>query len=260
MAEKPDPRRKQIARGVCELTLESFKDFPSLITADFNETRRYVWRGQQCSNWKLETSLSRRVQKKSTPAGELSKIQLNRFRQAARGRRGTNPPRLEDNELWALGQHVGLATPLLDWTFSPYVGLYFAFADPDLKEQTPHRCVFALQRPAIKRRTTEIMSRRGQDATDGIAFFEPESDENSRVLSQRGLFTISPIRSTIDDWIAENFKDPKSDILIKILVPNSDRLDCLKMLNRMNVNHLTLFPDLFGAAQFTNVHLDVLNY
>lgn len=101
------------------------------------------------------------------------------------------------------------------------------------------------------------------DPMDGesiVRFFEPEADENARVLSQRGLFTISPTRSTIDDWIVTNFKKPKSDILMRILVPNSDRDDCLKMLNRMNINHLTLFPDLIGAAQFTNVHLDVLNY
>jgi hypothetical protein len=104
------------------------------------------------------------------------------------------------------------------------------------------------------------MNREGKDTAKGITFFEPESDENSRVLSQRGLFTISPVRATIDDWVVENFKNPTSDILIKILVPNGDREDCLKMLNRMNINHLTLFPDLIGAAQFTNIHLDVLNY
>jgi hypothetical protein len=260
MAGKTDLRRKQVALGVCELTLNSFHEFPSHITADFNDTRRYVWRGQQCSNWKLEPSLARRVRKKSTPADELATLQLARFKKAARGRRGTNPPKLDDNELWALGQHVGLATPLLDWTISPYVALYFAFADPDHKDQTGHRCVFGLQRTAIKKRTTEIMNRLGPNPNKGVTFFEPESDENSRVLSQRGLFTISPIRTTIDDWIAENFKDPKSDILIKILVPNTDREDCLRMLNRMNINHLTLFPDLSGAAQFTNIHLDVLNY
>src|SRR5271165_2610918 len=142
MADKTDPRRKKVALGVWELTLNSFHEFPSLITADFNDTRRYVWRGQQCSNWKLETSLARRVRKKSTPPGKLATLQFDRFKKAARGRRSTNPPKLVDNELWALGQHVCLATPLLDWTISPYVALYFAFADPDHKEQTPHRCVF----------------------------------------------------------------------------------------------------------------------
>ena len=251
---------KLIAPGVREKTLSSFRDFQALISNKFNDTRRYIWRGQQCSNWKLETSLARRIRHKKSPAERIQKDQLDRFRQAARGRRGTNPTKLIDNELWALGQHFGLATPLLDWTVSPYVALYFAFADPDHKEQTEYRGVFALQRPMVKRRTTEILKKEGADSAKGVTFFEPDSDENSRVLSQRGLFTSSPIRASIDDWVAENFKKPTTDILMKILVPNSDREDCLKMLNRMNINHLTLFPDLSGAAQFANIHLDVLNY
>jgi|GEM_PF-6052701 len=32
------------------------------------------------------------------------------------------------------------------------------------------------------------------------------------------------------------------------------------MLNRVNTNHLTLFPDLIGTAAFFNVHIDVINY
>jgi hypothetical protein len=248
-----------LSPGVLQVTLPSFRDFQTIVAQDFNDTRRYVWRGQQCSDWKLESSLARRIRHKKAPTKFFEVVQLKRFKDAARGRRGTNPAKLEDNEWWALGQHFGLATPLLDWTVSPYVALYFAFADPDHKAQTEHRCVFALQRQLIKQRTTENSKREG-NSSKGITFFEPESDENSRVLSQRGLFSISPVHTTIDDWVQDNFKNPTSTILLKILLPNGERENCLKMLNRMNINHLTLFPDLIGAAQYANVHLDVLNY
>lgn len=123
-----------------------------------------------------------------------------------------------------------------------------------------HRAVFGLHRTEVRSRTTKLAKVATPGADNGILFFEPDSDENSRVLSQRGLFTVSPVRETIEDWVVENFKNPTSDILIKILVPNGDRQDCLRMLNRMNVNHLTLFPDLIGAAAFANVHMDLLNY
>jgi hypothetical protein len=249
----------KLAPGVQQVTLPSLCDFQNLIAQEFNNTRRYIWRGQQCENWKLESSFARRTHDKKSPVERLLTLQLERFKKAARGRRGSNPSKLSDNEWWALGQHFGLATPLLDWTVSPYVALYFAFADPDHKDQTKYRCVFGLQKPLVKRRSTEIKKLNRDDA-QVLKFFEPDSDENSRVLSQRGLFTLSPTRATIEDWVTDNFKSPTSAILLRILVPNTDRENCLKMLNRMNINHLTLFPDLIGAAQFANIHLDVLNY
>ena len=43
----------------------------------------------------------------------------------------TDPNDSEDN-WWALGQHYGLATPLLDWVYSPYVCLtFFSFREAD---------------------------------------------------------------------------------------------------------------------------------
>ena len=52
----------------------------------------------------------------------------------------------------------------------------------------------------------------------------------------------------------------EDDILIRITIPNKDRIDCLRSLNRMNINHLTLFPDLYGASRFCNHHAATKNY
>src|ERR1017187_3235819 len=99
MDDKIAWKREKVAPGVCQITLNTFEDFPSLITADFNDTRRYVWRGQQCSNWNLETSLTRRIRNKSTPVDRLSSLQLGRFKNAARGPRGTHSAKLKDNRV-----------------------------------------------------------------------------------------------------------------------------------------------------------------
>ncbi|MNR47557.1 hypothetical protein D3C85_1666730 [compost metagenome] len=48
--------------------------------------------------------------------------------------------------------------------------------------------------------------------------------------------------------------------LIKIIIPNSGIQDCLRYLNRMNINHSTLFPDLSGASDYCNKHLTINKY
>ena len=252
--------REDVTPGIHEITLDSFRDFAPLIATEFNNTRRYVWRGQRCDNWPLEPSFSRRTKGKKTDRAKLAELQLKRFRRAVRGKRGVNPQNLSDDELWALGQHFGLATPLLDWTVSPFVALYFAFAETTTQEDSGYRCVFALNKPRVRELSKEVVKGFPDLAYDTVRFFEPEADENARVLSQRGLFSIGPITCAIDEWIEEHCDEHSEDLLVRILLPEEDRADCLRMLNRMNINHLTLYPDLMGAAHFTNIHLDVLNY
>ena len=57
---------------------------------------------------------------------ECSSI-LDKFKRACRGLVGTD--HMTTDEFWALGRHFGLLTPLLDWTRSPYVAAFFAFAE-----------------------------------------------------------------------------------------------------------------------------------
>ncbi len=49
-------------------------------------------------------------------------------------------------------------------------------------------------------------------------------------------------------------------VAIKITMPDSNREEALKSLNRMNINHLTLFPDLFGASVFCNTDFEIIGY
>jgi len=67
----------------------------------------------------------------------------------------------------------------------------------------------------------------------------------------------------IEKWIAAHFKgDTVNNALIKIVVPEepTDRFEILKTLNRMNINHRSLFPDVEGSARFCNIRLSVTDY
>jgi hypothetical protein len=249
----------------------------------------YIWRGQRCDNWQLESTLDRLIIKakiaKTKQPGFLNS-HLEQFKYAVRGRRGPNPTRIEDeNDWWALGQHHGLATPLLDWTTSPFAAAYFAFIGTGYK-QTRYRAIYSLYRPGVEKKVNQLAAaetiRKGEERKEleksgsknalalalldrrpirsEVEFIRPRSDENQRLVSQSGLFTRSPQGATLETWIQKNFVGESSYILMKMLVPNQDREECLRILNRMNINHLTLFPDLYGASKFCNLFGEIEKY
>lgn len=226
----------------------------------------YVYRGHGDSSWKLEPTLDRVIK---SPTSERRRQHLDRFKLETRGRRGPNPPLLEtDNDWWALGQHHGLSTPLLDWTESPFVALYFA-AVSARKQESNSMSVFALFQSGVDAinegivASNDIKLINGQKPT--ISIVKPESSENSRLVSQRGLFTRGPNNLELESWI-DTYRPLVQEylnnaiFLLRLDIPTTGLTDCLRYLNRMNINHSTLFPDLVGASEFINHHLVIRSY
>jgi len=290
------PRRKKweetpVDAGFVEVHLLAWRYFFDYVRKEMLDYQTYIWRGQRCDNWPLESTLDRLRKKakiRKTKTYNFTKQHLEQFKYAVRGRRGPNPPKIEnENDWWALGQHYGLATPLLDWTRSPFVAAYFAFIGIG-EMQSKSRAVYALHRPSIEKKVKEIhrtaedeRRKEKEEIASGektvrnalylhsleipirpeVEFFNPLSDENQRLVNQGGLFTRFPADTDIQSWVKTHFKnDSKGYTLIKIYVPNKDREECLKSLNRMNINHLTLFPDLYGASRFCNLFGEIARY
>lgn len=263
--------KKESSDGVKTYGLSSWSSFfPFLETEVFNTSAQsehaYIWRGQRRSDWSISSSLDRLLQKLNFLAAgpkildKLSSAHLKSFAYAARGRRGLNPRKLDldkdANEWWALGQHFGLATPLVDWTRSPFAAAYFAFEDVG-PEQTKHRVVYGLDRLAVERRSQALGESAEERSGAAIEFIEPMSDENQRLVSQSGLFTRAPILVPVDLWVPKAFEGSQSPVLLRVKIPDSGRLSCLRTLDRMNINHLSLFPDLAGASRSTNLKLEL---
>lgn len=141
MPRTPRWTKGKFAKGVMEIRLSSWKWFSDYVNQELLDYTTYIYRGHGNSAWKLEPTLDRVVGSAKSPK-RMS--HLGNFKFAARGRRGTNPVPIEsENDWWALGQHHGLSTPLLDWTESPFVALYFAMVDAHAEEGA-NCCVWAL--------------------------------------------------------------------------------------------------------------------
>ena len=258
MARTPRWKESITKDGIWEIELSSWKYFHDYITQEMLKFNSYVWRGQRDSKWKLESSLDRALKKKLKSTREnLAKNHLESFKYSVRGRRGKSPVQIkEDNDWWSLGQHHGLHTPLLDWTESPFVALYFAM-EKSSKSSTGKRVVYALHpKEGIK----HLVKEGELDLPEKLDFIKPLQDENDRLVSQSGLFTKGPLGVSIEEYISKNHKGATACYLMKIIIPEKGRLDCLRTLHKMNISHLTLFPDLFGGSGHCNKKLEINKY
>jgi FRG domain len=220
---------------------------------------RFAFRGRNDAREDLRPSLMRL----SGDAGALEGQLLRNFRKYAA--RGAVPADSVWNWL-ALGQHHGLPTRLLDWTYSPYVALHFATADlaqfdrdgvvwlldyARAHELVPDELRRRLEEEGADVFTTEMLAataprlgvlrRLAEDPF--VVFVEPPSFDD-RIVNQYALFSLlSDPATALDEWLAE-----RSKLGRRIVVPAELKWEVRDKLDQANINERVLFPGLDGLS------------
>lgn len=159
-------------------------------------------------------------------------------------------PHLEDTSgLLGLAQHHGYPTPLLDWSFSPFVAAYFAYESVGKSEQEGDVRIFILNAQDWQKIPFVNKVKSTLDPRPVISAYMVPAHNNLRVVPQQSVTTFS----NIDDMqyffkIVGDSRQPAQKFLRVIDLPRKDRNQAMKDLKLMGITAGSLFPGLDGLC------------
>lgn len=253
-------------------TIEDVMEFLQKIDVD-PATNRYrssiLYRGLPDEDYSLQTTLERTCDHKQW---ELEKSIIRNFRKYALSIE--NPDHMKS--IWwllSIGQHHGLPTRLLDWTYSPLVGLHFASSVDNLSELgNKNGAIWAIDINEINSLlpeyysnilhkenaylfTTEMLDDVDLDQYDrdmsdsAFVLIEPPSVDQ-RIVNQYSYFSIThPGIQNLAQFLRDKTKNTT-----KYIINKNIKWQIRDMLDAMNINERILFPGYDGLCKWMKRH------
>lgn len=237
-----------MAKGYVEHKYRTWSVFKSDIARDISGDAvfpfgKYVFRGQTKAEWGLVSNFDRTF---SRYRGEEKRRIENNLLDGFKARYKIQNPELniesvEKQRITALGQHYGLPTRLLDWTYSVYIASFFAFADTNcqIEHDPTHVAIW-------------IADKENAIWSDDVKFIEESSmRDNVRQTIQKGLFIQNNSRfETIEEYIELTMDISENEMpLYKAIIPASERASALKDLHMMGIDYYSIYGGLEGCAK-----------
>lgn len=250
---------------------EAFFDFFMKTETDPKSGRERsscLYRGLPNVDYRLITSLGRNCKERKD---DLEKSILRNFSKYAQILDPSIP-----GSVWrqmVIGQHHGLPTRLLDWTYSPLIALHFALgnSEPEEIDQNdgvvweinideliklyPESYRDMLDQEHAWAFTVDMLQKITLPQFDAdmgkevLLFLEPPSIDQ-RIISQYSLFSVVP-KEMAD---IEDFLDRKTKQTVKYIVKSNFKWHLRDKLDQLNMNERTLLPGLDGLCLWLKRH------
>jgi hypothetical protein len=224
-------------------TWSDFKDFAVSL-----EPYRFVFRGQGNNTWRLRIAFHRTGRAALLRFSNRDLTALHRQLSGLTAHRFNLNDALDNAAFLNLVQHHGYPTPLLDWTYSPFIGAYFAFRNLRtsqlLQDQKVRIFILDGSQWNIDWEKAVVIS----PAFQHLTLIEPLAINNPRALPQQSISLLTNV-DDIETFIKERETQRGTTYLRAIDLPVTERWLVMHELALMGINAGSLFPGLDGACE-----------
>lgn len=240
------------AQRVIETKLSTWREFKTWAGTARETIGVSLFRGQGNSTWHLTTSCSRAgLTRFDLYTGEL----LPRFRiraEVAMNRRFDAASSDDLSTLLGLAQHHGLPTPLLDWTTSPYIAAWFAFADAleasarDGASAPEYVRIYALDSRFYEANLPKTV--RIPLVSPYVVGMEVSPLGNPRLYAQQGKFLATNVED-VESYLVAQADHLGHPVLHAVDVPSRFAAEAIEDLAFMGLTAESMTPGLDGVSR-----------
>lgn len=207
---------------------------------------KYLFRGQQ-KPWRLCTTYHRRGRYQMAPFTEKDIKQLHRRLSAITSHYFDLKDPDQNGSFYNLIQHHGYPTPLLDWTYSPYVAAFFAFRNVPINYKGDEKIrVFIFDQQAWHKTFRQPQSL--DPPFLYLTIMEFIAINNPRVVPQQSVTTVTNI-DDIESYLIRRAAETGKIFIRAIDILASEREKAMQDLKFMGITAGSMFPSIDGICE-----------